>query len=229
MEALLQLKRFLREHPHSRKLYAVFGDKWTRSKIAVRELTFGRYHTAARFDRLFLTAPDPWSYGSSPISTKRRQLILDTLPRRQYERLLELGCAEGWMTGLLALRAYELVAADISVVALARARDRCRHQNVHFIQIDLIEKFVPGVFDGIVCAGVLPFLPMNSQQVICNRIIAALEPDGHLLLEHIKNAYPGELAGDKIHELYRNNAKLVVISDLEVDNYIITLFRKIGA
>jgi hypothetical protein len=69
---------------------------------------------------------------------------------------------------------------------------------------------------------------MESQQKICKQLVAAIEPDGHLLLEHTRKSYPGEIAGNTIHKLYRTHPRLVEISHLEVDNYAITLLRKTG-
>jgi SAM-dependent methyltransferase len=199
-------------------------------RIAVGELTAGRYHTAARFDRLFRNRPDPWRYSACPISERRHQLILDTLPRQRYTRLLEIGCAEGWMTLSLATRADELVAADISRVALARAGETCCHlPNVQYVQFDLLSDPLVGSFDGIVCAGVLGYLPMSGQQYVRDRLVASVASHGDLLLEHPRDAFPGEVAGSKIHALYRNHPELIVLCHREVDNYAITLFRKVSA
>jgi 2-polyprenyl-3-methyl-5-hydroxy-6-metoxy-1,4-benzoquinol methylase len=229
MEIASRLKCLVREHPRSRRPYAFLADKWTRAKIAIHAVSGCRYHTAMRFDRLFRATRDPWNYESCPLSERRLQLILHTLPKRRYARLFEVGCAEGWMTPLLAARADQLISADISLVALSRAEARCRRlSNVHFIQTDLQRSSTNGPFDGIVCAGVLVFLPMESQQKVCNQLVAAIEHDGHLLLEHTRESYPGEIAGNTIHKLYRTHPQLVEISHLEVDNYAITLLRKTG-
>lgn len=227
METASRLKCLVREHPCSQRPYAFLADKWTRAKIGIYALSGCRYHTAVRFERLFRATRDPWNYESCPLSERRRQLILDTLPKRRYARLFEVGCAEGWMTPLLAARADQLISADISLVALSRAEARCRRlSNVHFIQTDLQHSSIDGPFDGIVCAGVLVFLPVELQQKVCNQLVAAIEPDGHLLLEHTRVSYPGETAGNIIHRLYRTHPRLVEISHLEVDNYAITLLRK---
>jgi 2-polyprenyl-3-methyl-5-hydroxy-6-metoxy-1,4-benzoquinol methylase len=229
MEPLLQIKRVLREHPYSRELYASLANGWARTQIAICEVTSGRYHTAARFDRLFKKTPDPWRYAGSPISERRHQLILDTLSGRRYTRLLEIGCAEGWITHSLATRADELVAADISSVALARARHACcEHRNVQFVHFDLLTDPVAGFFDCIVCAGVLVYLPMSAQQSVRDRLVASIAPGGDLLLEHLRDASPGEVAGNKIQALYRNHSKLTVLSHQEVEDYAITLLRKVA-
>ena len=227
--ALSDAKRILREHAYSRSLYALAGREWTRWRVAFCQRAFGRYHTAARFDRLFARTPDPWGYRDDPVSEERRALILRTLPRDHYPRLLELGCAEGWMTLPLSTRATALVAADISRVALDRARERCRHLGtVRFVQLDLLTDPLVETFDGIVCAGVLVFLPAIEQQNVRDRLVASLAVGGDLLLEHTRQAYPGEIAGTEIHAHYRQHPELTVIRHDEVHNYAITLLRKVA-
>ena len=224
---LAQTKRVLREHPYTRCLYTKVALQWTRTSISFYQQVFGRYHTAKRFDRLFARRSDPWGYHSDPVSEERRELVLKTLPRNRYHRLLEIGCAEGLITLSLANRADELVAADISCVALGRARENCRHlANVRFAQLDLLVDPLSGSFDGIVCAGVLVFLPSVAQPKVRDRLVASLESGGDLLLEHTKRAYPGEIAGSEIHALYRDHPELTVLEHEEVDNYAITLFRR---
>jgi SAM-dependent methyltransferase len=226
---LSDAKRILREHAYSRSLYALLGREWTRWRISLSERAFGRYHTAARFDRLFARASDPWGYRDDPVSEERRALILRTLPRDHYPRLLELGCAEGWMTLPLSTRAAELVAADISRVALERARERCRHvETVRFVQLDLLIDPLVDTFDGIVCAGVLVFLPATEQQEVRDRLVASLAVGGDLLLEHTRKAYPGEMAGNEIHDSYRQHPELTVMQHDEVANYAVTLLRKVA-
>jgi 2-polyprenyl-3-methyl-5-hydroxy-6-metoxy-1,4-benzoquinol methylase len=72
---------------------------------------------------------------------------------------LEVGCAEGIFTGLLAGRAKEVVAFDISPTALQRARARCRDQaNISFMVADLVTVEFERRFDVIVVTEVLGYL-----------------------------------------------------------------------
>jgi SAM-dependent methyltransferase len=228
MAALHRTKRILRENPHTRRLYRVLAERWLRSRIYMSQHLFGRYHTASRFDRLFASLSDPWGYRGDPVSEERRELILSTLPRERYARLLEIGCAAGWMTLPLANRTDELVAADISSVALDRARQHCRQvTNVKFIKLDLLADPIMESFECILCAGLLVFLSASAQPEIRDRLVAALTTGGDLVLEHTRQAYPGEIAGSEIHALYRRHPALRTISHREVGNYAITLFRKV--
>ena len=228
MRVLDHVKPILREHPNTRLLYKKLGTHWVNSRIYLCESFFGRYHTAARFDRLFARTPDPWGYSGDPVSEERRALIMEMLPRKRYGRLLEIGCATGWMTLPLSSRADEVVAADISSTALAYARKRCRQSaNIRFRRLDLLTESIPESFEGIVCAGVLVFLPANSQKIIRDHLVAALVAGGDLILEHTTGAYPGEMAGNRIHALYEEDPRLRKLEHVEVGNYAITLLQKL--
>jgi protein-L-isoaspartate O-methyltransferase len=227
MTKLDQAKRVLREHPCSGSVYKALAREWLRTRVGVWQRVFGRYYTGERFDRVFRDTPDPWSYESDAVSRERRRLLLEILPPRSYARLLEIGCAEGWMTLPLSNRAEELVAADISGVALGRARDRCRSvSNIRFVQLDLVTDPMLRGFDAIVCAGVLVYVPAIAQERVRDSVVASLHPGGDLLLEHTCQAYPGEIAGSEIHALYRRHPELTVTRHEDVENYAITLFRK---
>jgi SAM-dependent methyltransferase len=228
MRTVNRTKRILREHRFSRGLYRLLAEEWTKSQIFIGERVFGRYHTARRFDCLFARTPDPWGYRGDAVAEERRDLILKTLPVQRYRRLLEVGCAAGWMTVSLASRTDDLLAVDISSVALQHAREECRPlTNVRVLKLDLLTEPIRGTFDGILCAGVLVFLPAESQQEVRDRLAAALAPGGDLILEHTVRRYPGEVAGSEIHELYRHHPQLIAIKHQEACNYAVTLFRKV--
>src|SRR5215469_6710442 len=76
------------------------------------------------WDRFFVK-PDPWGYSSEYEITKRGH-TLSLIPAGECERGLEVACAEGHFTVLLAQSVGRLVASDISTVALERAVRRCR-------------------------------------------------------------------------------------------------------
>jgi SAM-dependent methyltransferase len=129
-----------------------------------------------------------------------------------------------------AMRANSMIAADISPVALARARERCASfPNVQFHAFDLLTDDLPDSFDAIICAGVLVFIPKEQQALIRDKIVSRLEPGGDLLLEHTRDAFPGEAAGGAVHQLYRMHSLLTEVDHVDADNYAITVFRKRSA
>lgn len=128
---------------------------------------------------------DPWNYGSAYEQEKyARQLQM--LPVERPKRALELACAEGHFTCQLAPRVGYLVAADISIQALKRARARCgEHRNVDFAQLDLTAEALPQDMDLIVCSEVLYYLNDEAElESVAKRLFSALRPGGHLVTAH---------------------------------------------
>ena len=78
----------------------------------------------------------------------------------------------------------------------------------------------------IVCAGVLVFLPWSAQVKVRDRIVEALEPGGTLLLEHTRDASPGEVSGARIHALYEHHPQLTLQDRLQEDIYEALIFRR---
>lgn len=221
------IKKRFREDPKLGPPYVIAARTWARFSIRAQEALSGRYYTGSRFDRIFRSTLDPWGYESDPVAAERMRLIMKRLPRARYDRLMEIGCAEGWMTTALATRAEIVIAADISSVALERAKAHSgSFSNIRFKLFDLLTDELPGSFDAVVCAGVLVFVPEGQQETVRNKIVSGLEPGGDLLLEHTRHAYPGEVAGAGVHQLYRTHTELEQVDHVEAANYAITVFRK---
>jgi glycosyltransferase involved in cell wall biosynthesis/peptidoglycan/xylan/chitin deacetylase (PgdA/CDA1 family) len=129
--------------------------------------------------------PDPWNYGSPYEQEKySRQLLL--LPDRPIARAIEIACAEGRFTEILAPHVERLIATDISPTALDRARHRCRAQNnIDFRQLDLAIDPLPEDLDLIICSEVLYYLYSDVElKRVAEKFAAALRPGGHLLAAH---------------------------------------------
>ena len=129
--------------------------------------------------------PDPWNYGSPYEQEKyARQLML--LPDDPIRNALELACAEGRFTEMLAPRVQRLTATDISTTALERARDRCRsRENVTFRQLDFVSDPLPESLDLIVCSEVLYYLEDDVELArVAERLARALRPGGHIIIAH---------------------------------------------
>lgn len=138
----------------------------------------------SRWNSTFLM-PDPWNY-ASPYERQKYLYTLELLPDTAIGTALELGCAEGAFTELLAPRVGELLGADISDVALARAQQRCAGlNNVHFAQADAGAGIPGNGYDLIVCSELLYYLQDAAAVAqFAERAAAALAPGGHLLMTH---------------------------------------------
>src|SRR5205823_10803778 len=107
----------------------------------------------ARFEREFAARPDPWDY-AGPLAGERHAHalgLLDAAGLLAVDRALEVGCAEGHFSALLAPRCRALLAVDVSTLAIDRARARCHSATgVRFAEWDLRRDPVPARFDLVV-------------------------------------------------------------------------------
>jgi peptidoglycan/xylan/chitin deacetylase (PgdA/CDA1 family) len=182
---------------------------------------------------------DPWNYGSAYEQEKyRRQLEL--LPSDRIDRALELACAEGHFTRLLAPRVKHLLASDISKNALCRARDRCKEQrNVEFLQLDLSTSPLPQNMDLIVCSEVLYYLKDVAElEHVVRRLCQALNVGGRILTAHAfllrdnmsrtgfdwDNPYGAET----IVRVVGGVTGLALEASIQTELYRVDLFRRLG-
>jgi alkylhydroperoxidase/carboxymuconolactone decarboxylase family protein YurZ len=142
------------------------------------------------FGQLYAQSSDPWEFETSLYEADKYTATLAALPIPNYAQALELGCSIGVLTRRLAARCTQLLATDISPVALAQARVRCEDlRHVQFECRDLSRDFPPGSFDLIVVSEVGYYFSALDLVTLRGKIAEALAPDGHLLLVH----YTGEL------------------------------------
>jgi len=190
----------------------------------------------AYFETLF-AQPDPWGYGS-PYEREKYQRQLDLLAPGPIPRALELACAEGHFTVMLAGRVAHLKAADISPTALARAETRCAAwQNIEYLQLDLANDRLPQDFDLIVCSEMLYYLPDEAElRRAAAGLTAALAPGGALLtanayLLHDNKTRTGfdwetQFGAETIHRTLRETPGLVLEASIETELYRIDRFRR---
>ncbi len=139
------------------------------------------------FEQLFASRADPWGY-VTPYEQRKYEQTLSLLPPGRIARALELGCAEGHFTVQLAPRVDDLLAADISAVALGRAAARCAAtgaDRVRFERLDFTRDAIPGGWDLIVCSEVLYFAHDRARlERAARALAAALAPGGCLIAAH---------------------------------------------
>jgi peptidoglycan/xylan/chitin deacetylase (PgdA/CDA1 family)/GT2 family glycosyltransferase/SAM-dependent methyltransferase len=189
------------------------------------------------FETVFAAQTEPWRYSSEYEQVKYAQ-TLGLLPPRRPRRALEIGCAEGHFTELLARRVTRLLATDISEIALRRAQGRCAGDGrVEFRRLDLSTEPVPGTFDLIVCSETLyytadrPGLP-----AIAAKLAAGIDPGGHLLMAHahavVDDPDQGGFDWDVpfgaayIGETFGSTPGLRLVRELRTPMYRIQLYRR---
>lgn len=183
--------------------------------------------------------PDPWGYGSEwgprHLELTERLLIQAANEGRQH-CALDIGCGEGWVTELLIPRYDEILAVDISSVALDRARLRCGGvPNVRFERWDILNGNALGEFDLVLAMGVLEvFRRPRALRQARLRILEALAPGGHLLVTTtkqnpvIENALwsaPLVRGSRQVDRFLRASGRLEIRAQEESDTHRLTLYR----
>jgi peptidoglycan/xylan/chitin deacetylase (PgdA/CDA1 family) len=192
------------------------------------------------WDRFFVS-PDPWGYSSAYETTKRAN-TLSVIPRGECKSALELACAEGHFSALLADCIGSLVASDISAVALERAAVRCHGKaNITFQKLDFVRDPIPGQFDLIVCSEVLYYLgTIERLRAVMWKLVEALAPDGLLVMTHANLVsddpdqtgfdWPGHTFGAKtIGDIASHLGGLVLEQELRTSLYRVQRFRHVSS
>src|SRR5205085_4120820 len=117
-------------------------------------------------------------------------LVEQATAAQPAHRAIDVGCGEGWMTERLARSFAEVLAVDLSPVALARARERCSDFNgVRFANWDLLRDRLLGEFDLVVAMGVLEvFRRPTAVRLARRRVIDLVKPGGHLIVSTTKQS-----------------------------------------
>lgn len=146
------------------------------------------FKTRRKLNRQFGKREDPFSYSTHPYEIARLESLDAALGAAPLGRVLELACAEGHLTGKLASRSKELVAFDISALAIERARRRA--PSARFIEGDLLvwEPGADAPFDAVVVAEVLYYLDRPGVRdefaALFPRVAGWLKPGGRLVMSH---------------------------------------------
>ncbi|MBV9286732.1 MAG: polysaccharide deacetylase family protein [Hyphomicrobiales bacterium] len=203
--------------------------------IAPRVVAPTRREEDAYWDGVY-SQEDPWGY-QGDYEQKKYAHTLELLPPGPIGRALEIGCAEGLFTEMLAPRVGRVLGLDISELALSRARARCRRlANVSFERADVSDHFPQGAFDLIVCSEVLYYLrDRPALKKLVRRIADSLAPHGHLLMTHSNSVNDdktatgfdfNEIGAVFIGEQLAEEPALDFLKELRTPLYRVQLFRR---
>lgn len=154
-------------------------------------LAWHRRKTRGKMDRVFNRSQDPYRYEQNPYEKARLAAMESALQGRGFDSALEVGCAEGIFTERLLRQAREIVAVDISPVALERAQRRLSGRGRvlwHEADIRQWEPEAGRRFDLIVLGDVLYYLdkPLVREafEQVFPRVASWLRPGACLMLAH---------------------------------------------
>jgi SAM-dependent methyltransferase len=151
-----------------RKLRWLSGRGWTAEDFATRYAAGGA---------------DAWGYRVSAQHRARADFILAALPAARFERALEVGCAQGFLSERLAAGAGRLIACDISAEAIAQARTNCADvANVEFHVADIRDGFPGAGFDLCLFSDVLYYLSMREIDAVLNEAAEKTRAGGYVFI-----------------------------------------------
>ena len=174
--------------------YEVFIDEGSN----IQRKTLG----AAYFDQTYARNNDPWGFATRWYEARKRAITLASLPHQRYGRGFEIGCSIGMLTVGLAALVDELLAVDVSQLAVDSARARLLpYPNAVVEKLDAITDYPAQKFDLIVLSEVGYYLAARDLGRLLSNTVASLQPHGTLALCHWRHPvtdYP--LSGDEVHE-----------------------------
>ena len=185
--------------------------------------------TAADFDRFYAeSGEDPWGFTDRWYELRKRALTMASLPREHFGRALEPGCSIGVLTELLAPRCDDLLATDVSAVAIERARSRTsRFAHVRVELGSVPRQWPPGAFDLVVLSEVGYYCGQIDLGRLVTRAARSLVPGGVLLACHWRHPvqeYP--LTGDQVHERLRSEPGLGLIAQHIEEDVVLEVFGR---
>ncbi|MBB3825021.1 class I SAM-dependent methyltransferase [Xanthomonas arboricola] len=141
------------------------------------------------FDGIY-QRPDPFGYGTRWYESRKRDILLSTLPRAQFARGWELGCSNGEATRGLAARCDSLLATDMSAGAVAQARQRVgERSNVQILQACHPQQWPVGSFDLIVLSEIGYYLEPQELDDLVTRAQRSLTAEGLFVACHWKHPF----------------------------------------
>ena len=171
-------------------------------------------------DRVHEESDDPWQVRTSWYEERKRAVTLTALPRRHFDRGLEIGGSVGALADDLAARCGELVVVDESRAAVHAARAAlAEHHHVTVLRHTVPEEWPAGRFDVVVVSEVGYFLGPERLRRLARQVEACLTDDGVVVLCHWRHRAVGwPLDGDRVHEIWRAESRLpVAVSHVEED------------
>ncbi len=154
------------------------------------------------FDDLYRADPDPWDLATSGYERRKHAETLRALPRARFRHALELGASIGVLTRGLARRADLVSAVDVSPVALAAARARCRGLPVRTLAAEVPGDWPAGRFDLVVLSELLYFLEREEIVRLAGRVAASASAGAAVVLVDWLGPCDRPLDGDAAADVF---------------------------
>ena len=207
--------------------------------MVLRQMVEDQWKSPSSYDQVFTASEDPWESGSEreKLRFATTLAVLSASGRDRFATAVELGCAEGIFTTMLAPMCERLEALDFSEVALSRARRKMQgRSNVSFRKWDMRNEPLSGTWDLVVAMGVITSLyrPRDVKKVSAG-VVNAVEPGGFLLFSDVRqspvfeNAWWGPLllrGGEQIRRHLTGLPDLELVRSADTDSHVFALYRR---
>ncbi|MBC5825629.1 MAG: methyltransferase domain-containing protein [Candidatus Eremiobacteraeota bacterium] len=180
------------------------------------------------FVALYRHNDDPWNFAGSGYEAAKYATTIAALPAARYGSAFEIGCSIGILTAMLAKRCDALLAVDVSDRALELARLRCStSSHVRFAAMAVPKQFPSDTFDLIVLSEVGYFWSRPDLALARDRMIAALRPQGIVLLVHWTPPVSGHpVSADEVHETFLTDGRLKQLQGRREERYRLDVCQK---
>jgi cyclopropane fatty-acyl-phospholipid synthase-like methyltransferase len=153
------------------------------------------------FDHFF-DEGDPFGFDRNPEEKLKFARTLEVCGEGPLGRVLELGCAVGSFTEILAPRATDVLALDVSQAAVDQVARRLRdRRNVRAKAMSIPAEFPGETFDLIVASDVLYYLSVEELKYCLSRIETTLADGGSFVAVHYVPRMGSVLNGDEAHDI----------------------------
>ena len=156
---------------------------------------------ASYFEDKYQADIDPWRFRTSQYERDKYQATIQALSKTRYSRGLEIGCAIGVLTALLAPRCDELIALDGSTTAIAEASKQDL-SSVRFLTATMPDEFPRGGFDLIVLSEVLYYFAKTDLSRLAEKCLSAIHNGGEMILCHWLGETDYPLTGSQASDLF---------------------------
>lgn len=169
----------------------------------------------AYFEALYADNPDPWRMTTSEYERDKYQDTLAALEGRRFDSAVEIGCANGELSAVLAPTCERYLGVDIVEPPLMQARARnAANAHVRFERMVFPQERPAGPFDLIVLSEVLYYFSMADLDAVADWVGSALTADGVVLLVHWLGETPDyPLTGDEAVEAFLRAASATLTTD----------------
>ncbi|MEN2424157.1 SAM-dependent methyltransferase [Streptomyces rimosus] len=180
------------------------------------------------FTTMYAGSADPWDLAGRWYEQRKYALTVAALPRRRYRRAFEPGCSVGVLTGLLAERCDEVLAADrVPAAAEAAARRNRDLPHVEVRTMAIPDEWPEETFDLIVLSELLYYFDDATLREILKRTVACLEPGGTLVTVHWDHPADGHLrTGTQLAPLLTAVDELAPVTQLNDADFVLHVFTR---